>query len=75
MSSSQVGGSHYQTGDHEPFLVVDEWRKNWPDGTEFYVGSALKYLARFGAKGDGEAAWAMDLDKAIHYLQEAKKRI
>lgn len=70
----QVGGSHYQTGDHEPFLVIDEWSSAWPKPAVFYLACAVKYIARLGRKGD-EESWKQDLDKAVHYLQEAKKRI
>lgn len=73
-ATRQVGGSHYQTGYHEPFLVIDEWGERWPARTMFFLGCAVKYIARIGRKGDAES-WKQDLDKAIHYLQEAKKRI
>lgn len=69
----QVGGSHYQTGSHEPFDVIDEWAVTWRPGAVFYLASVLKYLARLGRKGNADAA-AQDLDKAIHYLQEARRR-
>ena len=72
--SHQVGGDHYQTGAHEPFLVIDEWSSKWPAATVFYLASALKYVARLGRKGDADA-WRQDLDKAIHYMQEARKRL
>lgn len=73
-SERQVGGTHYQTGDHEPFLVIDEWSTAWPKPAVFYLACAVKYIARLGRKGDKES-WKQDLDKAVHYLTEAKKRI
>lgn len=71
--SHQAHGSHYQTGEHEPFDVIDEWATTWKPGAAFYLANCLKYLARLGRKGNDEAA-AQDLDKAIHYLQEARRR-
>lgn len=73
---TQVGGNHYQADEIriEPFEVIDAWSEKWPSGTEFYLGSALKYIARCGVKNDGEDA-RTDLLKAAHYLTEAANRV
>lgn len=72
---TQVGGNHYQEAavGIEPFDVIDHWSDNWPRGTDFYLGSALKYIARCGVKDDGAHA-REDLLKAAHYLTEAAER-
>lgn len=72
---TQVGGNHYQADEIgiEPFEVIDAWSEYWPSGTEFYLGSALKYIARCGVKNDGKNA-KDDLLKAAHYLREAAAR-
>jgi len=71
--NSQIGGDHYQYGLFEPFHVIDAWQDNWPKGTAFYIGNALKYIARCGLKDNG-ANSKEDLLKAAHYLEEAAER-
>lgn len=73
-TTPQVGGDHYKTGEHEPFDVIDEWRDAWPNGTDFYLGNALKYIARLGRKSKDVETMRQDLDKAITYLQACRKR-
>lgn len=74
LAPQQVGGDHYQTGDHEPFDVIDEWSTSWPHGATFYLANALKYIARLGRKSQDVETMRQDIDKAIHYLTEARKR-
>lgn len=71
----QVGGSHYRDlAPHEPFDVIDKWQTTWPPEVRFYLANVLKYLARLGRKGD-KAKMREDIDKAIQYLTEARKRM
>lgn len=73
--SYQVGGSHYRDLEYEPFDVIEDWSRGWPTPfTTYLIGNAMKYLARLGRKGDADKA-REDLDKAIHYLQEARRRL
>lgn len=69
----QEGGDHYKKLKIEPWHVIDAW------GLDFYLGNAVKYIARTAGKS-GEAA-LLDLKKAVHYLEkkielveEAEKR-
>jgi len=50
---------HYARLRPEPLEVIEEW------GLNFHRGSALKYIARAGHKGDE----IEDLDKARQYLE------
>jgi hypothetical protein len=58
----QVGGSHYNQYDIQPFDVIDEvaGEHSWV----FYFGNALKYLMRYKSKGG-----VLDLEKAKHYIE------
>jgi hypothetical protein len=55
---------HYQ-GKITPFDVIDEWK------LDFYLGNVVKYVARHNKKGTAKD----DIDKAIHYLKEYKRRL
>lgn len=57
---------HYKTGGLQPFDVVDAW------DLDFYLGNAVKYIARAGKKPGEERK--KDLNKALHYIEEALKR-
>ena len=73
----QVGGTHYRDlAPHEPFAVIEVWSHGWPGNkmVAYLLGNALKYIARLGSKGDLDKA-KEDLDKAIHYLKEARARL
>jgi len=56
----QVGGSHYQELNPQPWDVISAW------GLDFILGNVIKYVARAPAKGGIE-----DLHKARHYLDKA----
>jgi hypothetical protein len=58
----QIGGSHYNQYDIQPFDVIDEvaGEHSWV----FYFGNALKYLMRYKSKGG-----ILDLEKAKHYIE------
>lgn len=55
----QVGGSHYRRLDIQPWDAIEAW------GLGFLDGNAVKYLARWRAKGGIE-----DLRKARHYIDK-----
>ena len=60
MSNAVKHPAHYAEGrKYEPIKVISDW------GLNFNLGSALKYIARAGRKGDP----VEDLQKAIEYLQ------
>lgn len=53
---------HYADGrKYEPIKVINDW------GLNFNLGSAVKYIARCGRKGDLKDT-IDDLNKAIDYL-------
>lgn len=51
--------AHYQQLSPEPITVIEDW------GLDFYLGNALKYIARAELKGSKKA----DLEKAVWYIQ------
>lgn len=56
-----VHPSHYCAGrKYEPMDVIADW------DLDFFLGSALKYIARAGRKPG--CSKAQDLEKAIEYL-------
>lgn len=57
----QVGGSHYSQLSPQPFAVLRQW------GVPHAEGEAIYHILRHGNK-DG----AIDLDKAISYLEMIK---
>lgn len=62
-SDRQVGGSHYKDMTIQPSTFIYENGLNW------YEGNAIKYICRH-AKKNG----ALDIDKAIHYLELLKEK-
>lgn len=59
----QVGGDHYARMSVQPWDAMEAWLT--PEQFEGYMlGSAIKYLARAGKKGDAQ----QDIEKARHYL-------
>lgn len=60
---------HYKVGDvYEVFNVVEAWKVGVKSPTAgFYVGTAIKYLARAGDKETAD--YLDDLRKARVYLQ------
>lgn len=58
----QIGGTHYNQYEIQPFDVIDEvaGEHSWV----FYFGNALKYLMRYKSKGG-----VVDLEKAKHYIE------
>ncbi len=62
---------HYTRSKLEPWAVIDVWFRDWPGNarTAYYLGSALKYVARAGHK-DGEPL-LKDLRKALDFVTKA----
>jgi len=59
-NAKQIAGDHYKKyGNLQPWDVVIAWQMGYLDGT------ALKYLARWRAKGGID-----DLKKAIHFIEK-----
>jgi hypothetical protein len=58
----QVGGTHYKDMAIQPGEFIRKNNLGW------YEGNAIKYICRHKAKGG-----VQDLDKAIHYLELARK--
>ena len=58
----QIGGRHYQDFVIQPSKFVVENKLLFPEGC------AIKYICRYGHKGDYNAQQS-DLKKAIHYLE------
>jgi len=57
--------AHYNTGQIEVIDAIEEWQLN------FSRGSAVKYLARAGRKGDE----LLDLKKALWYIGREVERL
>ena len=65
VKSEQEGGSHYAELGIQPIEVQRYWfTKEQRIG--FYRGNVLKYIARFGAKDEGNPL--KDAKKACQYL-------
>ena len=61
-SDRQVGGSHYKDMAIEPSEFIHRNNIGWLEG------NAIKYICRHSRKHG-----AMDIDKAIHYLELLKE--
>lgn len=62
-SKHQVGGDHYLNLGIQPWDAMRCWMSPG-EFQGFLRGNAIKYIARFRAKGGVE-----DLRKAVHYLE------
>lgn len=68
MTFDAINPDHYKGGRSiEPIEVIEDWQLN------YHLGSALKYISRNGRKPGEDPLEG--LDKAIWYLQRAKKEI
>ena len=63
MAESTYGPKYYQRGSIEVWDFIRDQRLN------FHLGNAIKYICRYGHKGDYNAQ-VSDLKKAIHYLND-----
>ena len=63
MAQTTQGPSYYQRGS------IQVWDFIRDQGLNFHLGNAIKYICRYGYKGDHNAQ-VSDLKKAIHYLND-----
>ena len=63
MAETTTGPSYYQRGS------IQVWDFIRDQGLNFHLGNAIKYICRYGHKGDYNAQ-VSDLKKAIHYLND-----
>ena len=63
MAETTTGPSYYQRGS------IQVWDFIRDKGLSFHLGNAVKYICRYGHKGDYNAQ-VSDLKKAIHYLND-----
>ena len=63
MAQTTPGPSYYQRGS------IQVWDFIRDKGLSFHLGNAIKYICRYGHKGDYNAQ-VSDLKKAIHYLND-----
>ena len=66
--SAVIHPAHYNTGKIEAWDAIYAW------GLNFHRGSAVKYIARAGHKGDA-AKEIEDLEKARFYLEDEIARL
>ena len=60
----QIGGTHYKNRGIEPWDIIEAW------DLDFFEGNAIKYILR---RKPGTPR-ALDLQKAIHYLEKCLER-
>ena len=63
MAETTKGPRYYQRG------TIQVWDFIRDQGLSFHLGNAIKYICRYGHKGDYNAQIS-DLKKAIHYLND-----
>ena len=63
MAKTTTGPSYYQRGTIQVWDFIRDQRLS------FHLGNAIKYICRYGHKGDYNAQ-VSDLKKAIHYLND-----
>ena len=62
------GPSYYQRGSIQVWDFIRDQRLN------FHLGNAIKYICRYGHKGDYTSQLS-DLNKAIHYLENERDHL
>ena len=62
------GPYYYQRGS------IQVWDFIRDQGLNFHLGNAIKYICRYGHKGDYNAQLS-DLNKAIHYLENERNHL
>ena len=65
MAETTTGPSYYQRGS------IQVWDFIRDKGLSFHLGNAVKYICRYGHKGDYNDQLS-DLNKAIHYLENER---
>ena len=68
MAETTPGPSYYQRGS------IQVWDSIRDKGLSFHLGNAVKYICRYGHKGDYNAQLS-DLNKAIHYLENERNHL
>ena len=63
MAKTTQGPSYYQRGSIQVWDFIRDQRLN------FHLGNAIKYICRYGHKGDYNEQ-VSDIKKAIHYLND-----
>ena len=63
MAKTTTGPSYYQRGS------IQVWDFIRDQGLNFHIGNSIKYICRYGHKGDYNAQ-VSDLKKAINYLND-----
>ena len=65
MAKTTNGPSYYQRGSIQVWDFIRDQR------LDFHLGNAIKYICRYGHKGDYNDQLS-DLNKAIHYLENER---
>tara|TARA_R100000008_G_scaffold41366_1_gene23829 strand:- start:238 stop:675 length:438 start_codon:yes stop_codon:yes gene_type:complete len=68
MAESTTGPSYYKRGSIQVWDFIRDQRLS------FHLGNAIKYICRYGHKGDYNAQLS-DLNKAIHYLENERNHL
>ena len=68
MAKSTTGPRYYQRGSIQVWDFIRDQKLN------FHLGNSIKYICRYGHKGDHNAQ-VDDLKKAIHYLENELKHV
>ena len=68
MAKTTTGPSYYQRGAIQVWDFIRDQRLN------FHLGNAIKYICRYGHKGDYNAQLS-DINKAIHYLENERDHL
>ena len=63
--TTTAGPTYYQRG------TIQVWDFIRDQGLNFHLGNAIKYICRYGHKGDYNSQLS-DLNKAIHYLENER---
>ena len=68
MAETTKGPSYYQRGS------IQVWDFIRDKGLNFHLGNAVKYICRYGYKGNYDDQLS-DLNKAIHYLENERNHL
>ena len=68
MAETTYGPSYYQRGSIQVWDFIRDQKLN------FHLGNTVKYICRYGHKGDYNAQLD-DLNKAIHYLENERNHL
>ena len=68
MAETTRGPRYYQRGS------IQVWDFIRDQGLSFHLGNAIKYICRYGHKGDYNDQLS-DLNKAIHYLENERNHL